>query len=111
MKNITFLLFLAIFINSTTLFAKSNDAFMKVKSNDLAEQLSERGLEIRYYVFTKKPATLPTEVVVDKVKYPLYKTKAEAIESIKFSGLKKDYTIVYVVSDKKKDSEIVALAD
>ena len=105
--------FCSIFLFFTPEIAKANKIIDSKNWQAHACFFVERGLEIRYYVITKntKDTKAPAEVVIDKVKYPLYKTKTEAIEAVKFSSIKNDYTIVYVVSDKKKDPEIVAIAD
>lgn len=119
MGKTTFLLFLAFIMNS-------NGGFSHLKNNKTGNQheftlntinyhptksFSERGLEIRYYVFDKKNTPIPSEITIDKVKYPLYKSKEDAVQSVTASGLKKDYTIVYVVSDKSKTTEVIAIAD
>ncbi|MES2836454.1 MAG: hypothetical protein V4667_02935 [Bacteroidota bacterium] len=111
MKSIIHLLFLFLFVNSTLVFAYSVEPSRTEKTSDLTTKFSERGVEIRYYVFDTKPKTIPSEIVVDNVKYALYKTKEEAIETVKYSGVKKDYTVVYVVSNKVKSIEIIAIVD
>jgi hypothetical protein len=72
---------------------------------------TERGLEIRYYVLDKKSSAtgIPSEVIIDKVTYKLYKTREEAINAVTHANPKKDYTVVYVVSDKKKSTELVTI--
>lgn len=70
---------------------------------------TERGLEIRYIILTDKIAKEKNEIVIDSVKYFLFKTKESAIESIKYSNQKKDYIIVYVLTEKKKNTEIIAI--
>lgn len=71
----------------------------------------ERGLEIRYYVYNENAENLPSEIIVDETKYPLYISKEAAIESIRNASIKKDYTIVYVVSSETKNTEIISIID
>ncbi len=118
MRNTTFLLFLAFIVSS-------NEGFSHLKLNKItnpgkptlnqviqnSQKIVERGLEIRYYVFNKKTGTIPSEITIDKVKYTLFKSKEEAIQSVKYSTPKKDYTIVYVVSEKIQSAEIIAITD
>lgn len=70
---------------------------------------TERGLEIRYIILTDKIAKEKNEIIVEGVKYFLFKTKEAAIENIKYASPKKDYTIVYVLTEKKKNTEIIAI--
>lgn len=65
-----------------------------------------RGIEIRYTKVELKPGeALPREITIDDVKYPLYKTKEEAVTAVKNSAIRKDLTVVYVLSEVEKDTE------
>lgn len=68
-----------------------------------------RGLEIRYIIIPEKKDKEKDEIIIDNVKYPLFKTKDSAIEYVTYAILKKDYTIVYVLTEKQKETEIIAI--
>lgn len=70
-----------------------------------------RGLEIRYVVLEDKKILEKKEIIIEGVTYNLFKTREDAIETTKYSNLKKDYTIVYVISDKKRATEIISISD
>lgn len=72
---------------------------------------TSRGLEIRYIVIQEKKDKEKVEIIIDSVKYPLFKTKELAIESVKYANLKKDYTIVYVLSETQKKTEIISIPE
>lgn len=65
-----------------------------------------RGIEVRYVKVDLKPGeSLPKEIIIDEIKYPLYPTKEEAVAAVKNSAIRKDLTVVYVVSKESKDTE------
>jgi len=70
-----------------------------------------RGLEIRYIVLEDKKISEKKEIIIEGVTYNLFKTREDAIETTKYSNLKKDYTIVYVITDKKSATEVVSISD
>lgn len=71
----------------------------------------ERGVEIRYYVLVNSSEKMPITVTIENINYDLYKSKTEAINAIKNAVLKKDYSIVYVISEKAKETEYVVIDD
>jgi hypothetical protein len=71
----------------------------------------ERGLEIRYMIITDKNESEKKDITIDGVTYPLFKTKELAIETTKYANPKKDYTVVYVLTDKKKNTEIISISE
>lgn len=72
---------------------------------------SERGLEIRYIIIQGKTDQEKDEIIIDNIKYPLFKTKESAIETIKYANPKKDYTIVYVLTEIQKKTEIISIPE
>ena len=70
-----------------------------------------RGLEIRYIISLEKLDKEKDEIIIDGIKYLLFKTRESAIESVKYNSLKKDYTIVYVISDIKRNTEIISIPE
>lgn len=71
----------------------------------------ERGLEIRYYVLISSAKNIPTVITIENKSYDLYKSKTEAINAIKNATLKKDFSIVYVISEQAKETEYVVIDD
>jgi hypothetical protein len=72
--------------------------------------LLDRGLEIHYMKMElKKGEELPKTVTVKGVVYPFYKTKEEAYNSTLNAGIRKDITVVYVLSSTEKASETITL--
>jgi hypothetical protein len=70
----------------------------------------DRGLEIRYMKMElKKGEELPKTVTVNGVVYPFYKTKEEAYNNTLNAGIRRDMTVVYVLSSTEKDTETVTL--
>ncbi|OFY82871.1 MAG: hypothetical protein A3F72_01935 [Bacteroidetes bacterium RIFCSPLOWO2_12_FULL_35_15] len=69
----------------------------------------ERGLEIRYYVLNSPSDVIPTVINIENINYDVYKTKTEAINAIQNASIKKDYCIVYVISEQAKETEYVVI--
>jgi hypothetical protein len=70
----------------------------------------DRGLEIHYLKMElKKGEEPPKTVTVAGLVYPLYKTKEEAYNNVLNAGLKKDITVVYVISSAEKATETITL--
>lgn len=76
---------------------------------DIFKTYVERGIEIRYYFHKNASVPPPQEIIVNEVKYPLYKSREIAIETIKNASIKKDYSIVYVISVEEKNTEIISI--
>jgi hypothetical protein len=71
----------------------------------------DRGLEVRYIKMeVKEKQELPKEIKIGEITYPLYKSKEEAYQSVLNAGLKRDITIVYVISSVEKETEMLTLA-
>jgi hypothetical protein len=74
-------------------------------------KLVGRGVEIRYHKMELNGKEAPKEIVIDEVTYPLFKTKKEAVDHVRAMAVKKDLTIVYVLSDEEKKTEFVTVED
>lgn len=71
----------------------------------------DRGLEVRYIKMEiREKQELPKEIKVGGINYPLYKTKEEAYNSVQNAGIKRDITVVYVVSAIEKETEMLSLS-
>lgn len=103
------LLFASFYISLNSLFSINitEPLYIPTKNHILFQ--TERGIEIRYIILKDQVAKEKNELSIDGIKYPLFKTKESAIESIKYANPKKDYTVVYVLTDKKKNTEIIAI--
>jgi hypothetical protein len=67
-----------------------------------------RGVEIRYVEVTDRTQT---EITVDDKTYKLFKTRNEAVEYATSLYPKRDYIVVYVMSDAPKTTEVVEIKD
>lgn len=66
-------------------------------------------IEIRYIVLKDFKQKNSKEITIKGIKYSLYKTKEEAIYSVSNSEIKRDLVVVYVITDKNRETEIVEL--
>jgi len=81
------------------------------KQNLSIDFITERGIEIRYYLVDPRNFKYTEYIEIEGHKHRLYKSKDDAVNSIRNSDLKKDYTIVYVLSTTKKETEIISIED
>ena len=79
------------------------------KSSSRFFVLINRAVEIRYIVIEKKDVSLKEEIIIEGKTYQLFKSKEDALISIGNAPIKKDYTVVYVISTAVKAVEIVEL--
>ncbi|MCD6018588.1 MAG: hypothetical protein K0S53_1709 [Bacteroidetes bacterium] len=104
---------IAIFLISSSFFCNSlisnNFETPEFHYKNLANTI--RGLEIRYIVLEDEKEKEQSEIMVEGKKYTLYKSKEDAIREVTMEKSKRDYRIVYVISEKKKNTEIVELTD
>ncbi|MDF2450500.1 MAG: hypothetical protein K0S26_4 [Bacteroidota bacterium] len=104
---------IAIFLISSSFFCNSlisnNFETPEFHYKNLANTI--RGLEIRYIVLEDEKEKEQSEIMVDGKKYLLFKSKEEAIKVVTVADPKVDYKIVYVISDAKKDMEVIELTD
>lgn len=100
----------AILILFTLLFLTNNISSLNNNLNCI-EIKFERGIEIRYYVLKVGESSKIQSIKVDGIEYKLYKSKEDAVNSVKLAEFKKDYTIVYVLSSEKKENEIISIED
>jgi hypothetical protein len=89
-------------------FSQPSEAAEK---STVIEMIAARGMEIRYTKLDPATKEIPREITIDEVTYPLFKTRKEAIEHVKGMTIKKDVTIVYVVSDEEKKSEFLTVEE
>ncbi len=70
----------------------------------------DRGVEIRYIKMkVEKNKEAPKEIILGGTSYPLFKTKEDAYNTVLNSSVKKDITIVYVISNEEKNTETLPL--
>jgi hypothetical protein len=68
-----------------------------------------RGLEIRYIVLKKSQDKTKNTISVEGKNYPLYKTREDAVNAVTNTNVKQDFVVVYVISEKNKATETIAL--
>lgn len=74
------------------------------------ELLGDRGLEIRYIKMdVRDKKDLPKEIKIDGITFPLFESKEDAYNTTIKASIKRDITIVYVISAIEKDKEIISL--
>ena len=70
-----------------------------------------RGIELRYIKVDGYDEKKQKEIKVNDKVYPLFKTKELAYNYVKNMPLKKDLTVVYVVSSEEKELELIDIIE